>query len=94
MEKPKTYKNSKYLEYIRMLPCCACRRSSVDPHHADTGGTGMKCSDTRAIPLCHKCHMECHALGRNTFQERHNIDFKSIQIQCLEKFIKFKMVEG
>lgn len=47
----------------------------------------MKCSDTRAIPLCHRCHMECHAIGRNTFQERNNIDFKTAQIKCLEEFI-------
>ena len=83
-EKPKTYRNPGYLEYIRTLPCCVCGRSGVAAHHADTGGMGIKCNDTRTVPLCHKHHMECHALGRITFQEAHNICFISIQIKCLE----------
>jgi len=87
VEKLKVYKNPTYLGYIRTLPCCVCRRSDVEPHHADTGGVGMKCSDTRAIPLCHKCHMECHSLGRDTFQERNNVNFKTVQIKCLEGFV-------
>lgn len=87
MEKPKTYKNPKYLEFIRTLPCAVCTRSGVEAHHADTGGVGIKCNDTRAIPLCHRCHMEYHALGKDTFQKRHNIDFKVTQIGCLEEFI-------
>jgi hypothetical protein len=90
VEKSKTYKNPKYLEYIRTLPCCVCRRGA-EPHHADTGGVGIKCSDTRAIPLCHRCHVECHAIGRNTFQEKNNIDFKTVQVKCLEEFIAVRM---
>ena len=86
-QKPKTYRNPKYLEYIRTLPCCVCRRSGVAPHHADTGGMGLKCNDTRTVPLCYKHHMECHALGRITFQEAYNICFISIQIKCLEDYI-------
>lgn len=87
MDKPKTIRNERYLGYIRTLPCCVCRRAIVEAHHADTGGVGIKCNDTRAIPLCHECHTVCHTLGKETFQERRNIDFKAIQITCLEGYI-------
>lgn len=87
MEKQKTYRDERYLGYIRTLPCCVCGRSNAEPHHADTGGVGIKCNDTRAIPLCHICHTECHSIGKGTFQERKNVDFKAVQIRCLEGYI-------
>ena len=87
MEKQRTYRNEPYLGYIRTLPCCVCGRSRVEAHHADTGGVGIKCNDTRAIPLCRICHTECHSLGKETFQGRKNVDFKVMQIKCLEEYI-------
>lgn len=86
IEKPKAYRNKKYLEFIRTLPCCVCKGFS-EAHHGDTGGLAVKCNDTRSIPLCHRCHQESHAIGKKTFQERHNIDFRDIQIRCLETYI-------
>ena len=91
IEKTKTYRNKRYLEFVRTLPCCVCKGYS-EAHHSETGGMAVKCNDTRAIPLCHRCHHECHAIGKGTFQERHNIDFRDIQICCLETYIIFMSV--
>lgn len=86
IKKPAAYRDNKYLEFIRTLPCCVCNGYS-EAHHSETGGMAVKCNDTRAIPLCHRCHYECHTIGRKTFQERRNIDFRDVQIRCLEKYI-------
>ena len=58
--KPKQWRSEKYLAYVRGLPCCRCGLASPsDPHHirkgAD-GGTGLKPSDSWALPVCQKCH--------------------------------------
>lgn len=51
-----------YLDFVKGHPCCvpSCGQNwGIDPHHAGgkgTKGTGLKCSDTLAIPLCRKCH--------------------------------------
>lgn len=87
LRKPKTVRNERYLGHIRTLPCCVCRRHDAEAHHVDTGGLGIKCNDTRSIPLCHACHTKCHSLGKLTFQERERVDFKVIQIECLERYI-------
>lgn len=86
IEKTKTYRNKRYLEFIRTLPCCVCKGFS-EAHHGDTGGLAVKCNDTRSIPMCSRCHQENHTVGKITFQVRHNIDFKDIQIRCLETYI-------
>ncbi len=54
--KLKTYRNKKFLDWVKSKPCLACGSVGVDPHHMATGGTGLKCSDLFCIPLCRKCH--------------------------------------
>lgn len=86
MAKPKTYRSDPYLSFIRNQPCALCGDKS-DAHHVDTGGTGIKCADTRTVPLCRIHHSECHTIGKETFQRKHGIDFHSIVIQCLERYV-------
>lgn len=66
-----------YLEAVRGLPCCAarlgfsffhCTYGDPDAHHAGKRpGTGLKCSDLEAIPLCREHHSAWHA-GRPPFK--------------------------
>ena len=53
--KPKTYRNKKYLDFVRSLPCSYCfLPAPSDPHHVSLNnkGFGMKVPDTQVIPLC------------------------------------------
>ena len=50
----------------------------AEPHHAATGGVGMKCSDYQTIPLCREHHSEIHQIGKLTFQWKYGIDVETI----------------
>lgn len=59
-----------YLKWIRTLPCSACGTSSAVAHHHPAAGhssVGLKCDDTRAIPLCPICHHRVHSVGKASF---------------------------
>lgn len=65
LEKPKRYRNPKYLAWIRMQPCCSCCAPPPNiAHHArnlDPGRpTQSKVSDYDAVPLCQVCHQAEH----------------------------------
>ena len=51
-------RDERYKEWIRTLPCCACRRAapSEAAHVGHDGGKSLKCSDYYTVPLCHACH--------------------------------------
>mgnify|MGYP001611544467 CR=1 FL=1 len=66
MQKDRTYRDKKYLDYVRSLSCLICNKEA-SPHHIITGGIGMKCSDLFTIPLCYQHHHECHTKGKDTF---------------------------
>lgn len=86
--KPRTSRNSDYLAFVRTLPCVICEAPYAVPHHAgDNRGMALKCSDTRTIPLCTRCHTEMHQKGVITFQLVHNFDVKDSIIQTLERYI-------
>lgn len=48
--------------------------ASVDAHHVDVEGTGIKGSDYLAVPLSHEAHMYLHQHGIEQFQEHYNCD--------------------
>ena len=94
VEKPKRYGNKAYIEYIKQQPCCVTSMMIInqdtgnvesDPHHTKSKGAGG--SDLSCVPLLHELHQECHAIGQETFQEKYNIDFKDVQIKCMQRFI-------
>ena len=94
-DKPKRYENKVYVEYIKQQPCCVTGMMIMnqdtgniesDPHHTKSKGAGG--SDLSCVPLLHELHQECHSIGQNTFQEKYNIDFKDIQIKCMQRFIE------
>lgn len=47
-----------YLRWIRDQPCAVCGAAapSVQAHHAGLSGTGQKCADLCAVPLCDPDH--------------------------------------
>lgn len=101
--KPKRYENEEYLEFIRGLDCCVpgCnsknvvrkgKYTKVEAHHTKTVASGG--SDLTAVPLHDIHHTEAH-LSQVKFQEKYGIDFKEVQISCLQKFIEDKIpIEG
>ena len=97
--KEKRFSSEEYKSFIRKLQCCVSncsrRRNSknnkpeVDPHHTKSVGSGG--SDLTCVPACDRHHTESHTIGQDTFQERYDIDFKEIQIECLKQFIESKL---
>lgn len=68
-----TYCNKEYVMWVKYQDCCACgAKGPGDPHHVFHSNR----NDYRAIPMCRKCHSECHAVGENTFQTVENVDFR------------------
>jgi hypothetical protein len=63
-----------HLEKIRKMDCLACGLSPCDPHHTVSRGAGG--SDKTCIPLCREHHVEIHAIGIITFQEKYGLDIK------------------
>ena len=75
--KKQTARSVEYLDYIRTLGCAICGQQA-EPHHAETGGVGMKCSDYKTIPLCRQHHDEIHRIGKLSFQRKYNVDIEFI----------------
>lgn len=71
--KRKTPRSRAYLAWLRQQPCVGCKRApaGVAAHVriGGGGGTGLKPSDFRAVPMCHDCHTWQHATGERTFWE-------------------------
>ena len=62
--KRRRYENTKYTQWIKRQPCCACGNGSDDPHHITGngfGGMATKAHDLFVIPLCRRCHDSLHA---------------------------------
>ena len=69
--KTKTPRNPKYLEFVRSRACCVCGlKYTVVAHHirmGGGGGTGIKPSDYRTVPLCDNHHKLLHQMGERSF---------------------------
>src|SRR5688572_15400554 len=53
--KRRRYENTKYTQWVKRQPCCACGNGSDDPHHITGngfGGMATKAHDMFVIPLC------------------------------------------
>jgi hypothetical protein len=68
--KPTRTRDKPYLIWLRDFPCAFCK--APPPSEAShirllsQSGTGLKPSDSRALPSCHACHMKAHQ-GERTF---------------------------
>lgn len=96
--KPKTFRNRKYLEFIRKQPCILTGRdfteTDVVAHHIRLGagaGVGQKPSDYRTIPLTAEKHVELHNTGEKMWFLCHNIDYETEMKRLMIKFIGSEM---
>lgn len=94
-QKKKRYINKEYVEYIKQQPCCVTGKMMVnldtgkvesDPHHTVSRGAGG--SDLTCVPLLHELHVEGDSIGWDTFQKKHNVNFKEVRLQLLEKWVE------
>ena len=92
--KPKTKRDPKYLAWIRTLPCCVCGSRSggnVVAHHESIlgRGHGIKASDYETLPMCDGspgCHPIRHAMGKLSFYQFTNLDYKKEIIKNLIEY--------
>ena len=83
------YRNEDYLDFVRGLPCCATGVEPAEPHHIDTGGTGMKCSDYLVIPLSRSVHREMNGIngGKDLLLSKYNIDQDRVAMRILIEYL-------
>ena len=76
--KKKTYRNKRYLDFVRGLPCAVSGlKWGIHAHHwrkGQDGGMGLKPSDTRCIPLAADLHGELHQIGEVSFKMKYHIE--------------------
>jgi len=86
MQKPHGERNEKYLNHVRSLPDIIEGKSPSNAHHV------KRKNDYWTVPIREPWHTVLnhgvHAVGVNTFQEEHSIDFKDIIIENLIRYIK------
>jgi len=92
IQKPKREVDKAYKKYIERQPCL-CQSSDcvgdIVCHHTVSVGAGG--SDFLTVPLCGEHHVGgtgVHQMGKDTFQEFHNIDFQTEIINLLKNYIK------
>jgi hypothetical protein len=91
------YRSRKYLEFVRMQPCCApsCLLPVEHTHHFARrhggGGTSLKPHDTFVVPLCSAHHLEIHQRGGfkqyNFDSFNTEADFFRVALQLLTAFL-------
>jgi hypothetical protein len=79
----KPRRDSRYLQWIRTLPCAVCRTTrNIEAAHTGGHGLGQKAPDSTAIPLCvthHRTANDCyHKLGPRKFAEVHKLNITEI----------------
>ena len=79
----KPRRDSRYLQWIRTLPCAVCRTTrNIEAAHTGAHGLGQKAPDSTAIPLCvthHRTANDCyHKLGPRKFAEVHRLNIAEI----------------
>ena len=89
--KQKTLRSPRYRAWIRKQPCAACGNPKSQHHHEPIkhgGGVGMKGPDDQALPLCQRCHYERHKIGRKTFYQIYNINWRDRVKHYRELYLK------
>ena len=67
MQKIKPYRNKKYIDWVKSLPCCITGMPADDAHHLigyGLGGMGTTASDCFTIPLTRYMHTQLHLDSR------------------------------
>ena len=87
--KPKTYRNPRYLTWLRGQSCLNCGSRETEPHHIRhiywNSGVGHKGHDYISVPLCRKCHSEQHAMP---YLDKTLVEIERIIIDQLMRYIE------
>lgn len=82
--KPASYRDEKYLAFVRQWPCLACaRQDAIEAAHTGGHGLSLKAWDICTVPLCpdhHRGPKGLDTLGPARFQTQYNLDLKA---ECL-----------
>jgi hypothetical protein len=94
----KPRRDSRYLQWIRTLPCLVCRATrNIEAAHTGPHGLGQKSPDSTAIPLCTRHHRiadDCyHKLGPGKFAQVHNLDIPGI-VAALNAKPRIRVLSG
>ena len=87
--KPQTFRSKKYFDFVKTLTCVISDENcmgDIIPHHCEAGGMGMKCNDTRTIPVCVHHHDEVHR-GSESFFKKYCLDMWKCIAETIEKFV-------
>ena len=93
MQKVKTYRSKKYMDFVKSLPCYVegplCG-GEIAPHHTSTAGTGKKGNDLSCIPLCYEHHInQLHQHGRKTFEGVYAVSIPQMVMVTNWKYIEY-----
>lgn len=90
-EDPVTHRNPLYLSFIRSRPCLVCEATlEIEAAHVRVGGdggVGLKPSDYRAVPLCHRHHAQQHRDGERTFWRWLGADPNAVIIHLIAAYL-------
>ena len=82
--------NEDYEKYIRGEACLVCRQVPVDLHHLHHN----RSDSYMGTPLCRSHHTananSYHALGHDSFEQAHGLDFESIVFELLTEYLESK----
>lgn len=79
-----SYKNEKYLAWIRVKGCLVCKSAPCDAHHVWCN----RSSDYTVVGLCRNHHREYHDTSHDAFERKYHIDFEWEIIEMLSDYIK------
>jgi hypothetical protein len=94
----KPWRDSKYLRWIRTLPCVVCGSTRyIEAAHTGPHGISQKSPDSSAIPLCIIHHRTAndsyHKLGPRRFAAVHSLDIGEI-VLALSAKPRIRIVAG
>lgn len=92
------YRNEEYLKWIRSQPCCLTKQEPfgwvpIEACHyriGQDGGTSLKPSDYRVLPMTSEQHRRQHAEGEETFWNRWHTDPRRLIIRHMVRYIEEK----
>lgn len=101
MQKAKRYRSKAYLRWVSMFPSCltwehlgqveaALTSTASVPHHVRMwgwGGTGLKPSDYRVVPLTDAEHRDLHQYGEKSFWSDYGVDPRETIVMLLANWI-------
>jgi hypothetical protein len=86
-----TPRSPAYLKWVRSQPCCVSGSvESVEAHHLEQGGTGMKGSDFSCIPLDSTLHMKLENRGHVWFENTYEVNLRYELMRHLHRFLTGK----